>query len=147
MENASQALIMAAGIIIGVLILSLMAFLFVDFGSTSAELHRTVEEQHIVNFNSKFTSYIGKTLTIYDIVTMAGYARENNIYHENAPDEKITVNLPGPDSTLPYDEMIKDLIQKNVNPNDGSLKQYEIIENKITYHDNGRIKEIFFKEK
>ena len=38
MENASKALIMAAGVLIGVLILSLAVFLFLDFCPTSERI-------------------------------------------------------------------------------------------------------------
>ena len=39
MENASKALIMAGGVLIGVLIISLAVYLFVSFGQTSAEIN------------------------------------------------------------------------------------------------------------
>lgn len=83
MENASKALLMAASILIGMLILSLAVYLFVSFGSTSAELHKQKEEQQLQQFNSQFTSYVGKEgIMIYDVVTVANLATENNIYYE-----------------------------------------------------------------
>lgn len=79
MENASKALLMAAGVLIGVLILSLAAYLFVYFGSTSQQIHEQNEENQINEFNSKFTSYVGKdNITIYDVITVANLATENN---------------------------------------------------------------------
>ena len=57
MENASNALIIAGGVLIGVLILSLAVYLFADFGSTSAEINKKTQEQQLVQFNSKFTTY------------------------------------------------------------------------------------------
>ena len=44
MENASKALIMAASVLIGVLILSLAVFLFSEFSATSARIHGEVEK-------------------------------------------------------------------------------------------------------
>ena len=44
MENASNALIIAGGVLIGVLILSLAVYLFADFGSTSAEINKKTQE-------------------------------------------------------------------------------------------------------
>lgn len=82
MENASKALLMAASVLIGILIISLAVYLFVSFGSTSAELHRQNEVQQIAQFNSQFTSYEGRECTIYDVVTLANLATENNIYYE-----------------------------------------------------------------
>lgn len=82
MENASKALFMAAGVLIGILILSLAVYLFISFGSTSAELHKQNAEQQIAQFNSQFTSYEGKECTIYEVVSVAGLATDNNIYYE-----------------------------------------------------------------
>lgn len=83
MENASKALLMAAGVLIGILILSLAVYLFVSFGTTSAELHKQIDQNRINEFNSQFTVYEEKDdVTIYDVVTVANLATENNIYYE-----------------------------------------------------------------
>ena len=83
MENASKALLMAAGVLIGVLILSLAVYLFVTFGATSAELHKQNEENQVAQFNSQFTQYEGKEdVTIYDVITVANLAKENNKFYE-----------------------------------------------------------------
>lgn len=50
MENASKALIMAAGILIGVAILSLAVYLFVSFGSASAKIHEQNDANRINEF-------------------------------------------------------------------------------------------------
>ena len=59
MENASKALLMAGGVLIGVLIISLAVYLFADFGSTSAEVNAQNAQKQITAFNSKFTAYEG----------------------------------------------------------------------------------------
>lgn len=95
MENASKALLMAAGVLIGILILSLAVYLFVSFGSTSAELHKQNEAQQIAQFNSQFTSYEGKEgITIYDVVTVANLATETNIYYEFPKRLNIPITAP-----------------------------------------------------
>ena len=79
MENASKALIMAAGILIGVLVLSLGVYLFTSFGNSAAQIQKENEINALNKFNSQFTVYQGrKDLTIYDILTVANYASENN---------------------------------------------------------------------
>ena len=60
MENASKALIMAAGVLIGMLILSLAVYLYIDFGTSAAQINSQITEQQIAQFNSKFTSYEGQ---------------------------------------------------------------------------------------
>ena len=82
MENASKALLMAAGFLMGLLILSLMVYLFVSFGSNAEEMRGQIEKDRLAQFNSQFTSYQGKEgITIYDIITVAGFATENNKYY------------------------------------------------------------------
>lgn len=83
MENASKALLMAAGVLIGLLVLSLMVYLFASFATTSAQMHQENKQQQIDQFNSQFVTYEGKeSVNIYDIVTVANLATENNQYYE-----------------------------------------------------------------
>lgn len=83
MENASKALMMAAGVLIGLLILSLAVYLFANFGSASAEAHRRNAENQINQFNAQFTIYEGRTdVTIHDIVTIANLAKSSNASYE-----------------------------------------------------------------
>lgn len=83
MENASKALIMAASVLIGILILSLVVYLFTSFAGTSAQIHEENAKKQIDQFNSQFTSYVGKEgITIYDVVSVANLATENNRYYE-----------------------------------------------------------------
>lgn len=149
MENASKALIMAAGVLIGILVLSLAVYLFVSFGSTSADINKQRVEQQLVEFNSKFTSYEGKDgLTIYDVITLARYARENNEYYENDPNYTIQVKLDRellhnkPDSEL--NRLLKDE-QSAITQTNTNLPTYKC---KVTnYHkDNGRVSEIVFSK-
>ena len=87
MENASKALIMAAGVLIGILVISLAVYLFATFGAQSLEMHKQVEEERLNAFNVQFTSYVGKEdITIYDVVTVANLASESNIYYELTKD-------------------------------------------------------------
>ncbi len=83
MENASKALLMAGGVLLGILILSLGVYLFTSFGGTSSRIHDNIEENQIAQFNSQFTKYVGnENVTIHDVVTMANLATENNKYYE-----------------------------------------------------------------
>ena len=79
MENASKALIMAAAILIGIIVLSLGVYLFVTFGKSAAETEEQNRQTQIAQFNSQFTKYDKQTdTTIYDILTVANLAQENN---------------------------------------------------------------------
>ena len=149
MENASKALLMAGGVLIGILILSLAAYLFVDFGSTSAEIHRQNEEKQITEFNSKFTSYEGYKdkdgnwqITIYDIITLAGYAKENNTYNEGVTEEQIIVQVNGRQIQSNNNEQNQNLIREFIN--DGRLIKFKCDE--IKYNSRGKVKLIAFSQ-
>ena len=55
MENASKALLMAGGILIGILLLALMVTLFAGAGSLSKSYDEAKQSEAIQNFNSNFT--------------------------------------------------------------------------------------------
>lgn len=143
MENAADALIIAGGVLIGVLILSLAIYLIVDFGQTSADINTRIIDQRLVEFNTNFTVYDGrKDLTIYDIMTVAGFAHENNVYYENNADYKVTVKC---NNVEIQDYTIDDINNKIKNePQDPLLKKYQC--KKIEYHDNGRVKSVIFRQ-
>ena len=95
MENASKALIMAAGVLLGIMIISLAVYLFSNFGGTSSQIHANIEENQIAQFNSQFTQYVGKeNVTIHDVVSMAKLATQNNQSYEfmHRNDSEVTGN-------------------------------------------------------
>lgn len=129
MENASKALLMAAGVLIGMLVLSLMVYLFVSFGTTSKEIRQEQVEKQLNQFNTQFTSYVGKNKNIYDVVTLANLATKNNQYYElpfrnyasnNGNDNYISVFLD--DAT--FDSQLKGNIEGSSN---SSSKDYDAI--------------------
>lgn len=153
MENASKALIMAGGILIGLLIISLAVYLFVDFGRTAADINNQNAEQQIVEFNSKFTKYESykdndgnwKT-TIYDIISLAGYAKENNEYYNESSDEQISVNIIGSPVKNNIQQLsdYKSLMSQYMYDGSGTTLRKFSCES-ISYNTKGKIKSINFK--
>lgn len=159
MENASKALIMAGGILIGILIISLAVYLFTDFGRTAADINDRNASQQLVDFNSKFTKYESykdndgnwKT-TVYDIVTLAGYAKENNEYYKESTDEQISVNIVGAnklENIQGISNYKKTLIINGnttylYNDDGVSLRRYKC--NSISYNTRGKVKSINFEK-
>ena len=79
MENASKALLIAAGVLVGIVILSLAIYLMNMMGSYAANTQNTIDDNQISQFNSKFLKYQGLTdLNIQDVITVRNYALENN---------------------------------------------------------------------
>lgn len=143
MENASKALLMAGGVLIGVLVISLAVYLFADFGATSAEINAQNAQKQITAFNSKFTVYQGyeEDITIYDIISLATFVNENNAYYEDSPDDQINVNIGVGKSilNLTAEELIEQYVKDN-----GELCTFNCGADAISYHDNGRVSSITF---
>lgn len=93
MENASKALIMAASVLLGVMLLSLGAYLITTFSSFAEEVAQENASKQLTKFNAQFLTYQdeNKEITIYDIITVANYAKEYNLNNNNAQDLYITV--------------------------------------------------------
>ena len=75
MENATKALTMAASILIGILIITLMFILFRSGAKAGHRGDKETERIAIEQFNVNFTKYLGKDLTVYDVVSICNYVR------------------------------------------------------------------------
>lgn len=83
MENAAKALTIAAGVLIGVIIITIAVYLFTTLGNTSSEVYSKVEQEKIDKFNNQFLKYDGlANCTAHDIVSIANLAKNNNEYYE-----------------------------------------------------------------
>ena len=93
MENASKALLMAGGILIGILILSLMTTLFVSSRQLSANYDNTKNEEAIQRFNVNFTKYLGQDITIHQHITIKNFAdiKNNKIFDVTVNDPSSTI--------------------------------------------------------
>ena len=96
MEIASKALLMAAGVLMGVVILSLAAYLFVTFSSSADDVKSEIANNQLNKFNSQFLAYEQREdLTVYDILTAVNLAENNNKYYQLEPGDTnyITVKV------------------------------------------------------
>ena len=93
MENASKALIMAASILVGVMIISIGVALFNSFSEFSRSTVQKVEDAKIAEWNNNYLKYYGSytddngkvrpiQVTAHDIVSIANNAKQNNINYE-----------------------------------------------------------------
>lgn len=82
MEEASKALVMAAGVLIGVMVLTLAIYMFSYFGSALEEIMQKHADNKLLQFNTQFTIYENRELTIQDVVSIATLAKENNDYYD-----------------------------------------------------------------
>ena len=78
MENASKALIMVASVLIGIMLLSVMIYVF----RAGAKVNEAYDNNQISNqlelYNSKFEYYDKDNNTIVDMITLANLAYDVN---------------------------------------------------------------------
>lgn len=132
MENASKALIMAAEVLIGVIILSIGAALFVIFSNYSKTTTEEIEATQIAEFNNNFLKYEGKEVTAHDIISLANFARENNIKYE-------LENQDGyKDGTYYVQIDVKSVKSKLEKVSDEAFKNNFIDKNTLVYGSDGK---------
>lgn len=155
MENAANALLIAAGVLIGLMIISLGITLFSSLSNYTDNTQKKIEENAIQKFNEQFIRFINCekdsstlefTLTIQDIVTAANTAYESNLSYgvEEANDNNyyVTINMTG-----------KANLEKNINTKTTDLLQNNIdkeyrctIEDVKINTNTGRVCEVNFTE-
>ena len=129
MENASKALLMAAEVLVGVLLLSLMASLFFVFNNYQQKTQENIDSKEVYEFNVKFQEYENVTLTPQDVLTIINMVKDYN--------EKYGAE------TIKIDTSIKaENTEKFLNPNNSV--NYKM---KITEYTAGRITKITINKK
>lgn len=162
MENASKALIMAAGILIGISILTIASYLFLSFGEKSKNIQEQMDAKVIAEFNNNFLKYLNSDkCTIHDIVSLTNLAkRENNkadFNPLNANDRKrpeyINVYLKQggqKDLTTYSDEDLIELLKEysvKENNNQTDIQYFKCISIEFEKLENGKVKSITFQKK
>lgn len=100
MENASKALLMAASMLIGIILISLLVIMFRNSGNVSSSYDKTISQEEISVFNSNFTKYIGKNLTIHEVKSIINFAITNGVdVIETTPTIENTLSVGG-DNTV-----------------------------------------------
>lgn len=79
MENASKAILMAGGMLLGALLLALIVALFASSRDVSDSYDRIKKAEEIQQFNTNFTKYLGQDLTIHEVVTICNFANKNSV--------------------------------------------------------------------
>lgn len=158
MENAVKALLIAAGVLLGVMILSLAVSLYASLGGYIEQAQQEAENKELQQFNEQFLKYINCNdnsggvefvLKIQDIVTAANSAYENNKKYElteqNGSNYYVTINIKSEITNL----------EKTINTNSVAILSQETLqksEYKCTPNDvkinslTGRVYEVNFSK-
>ncbi len=160
MENASKALIIAASVLLGIMIISVAVALFNSFGGSSREIMNEIERGKIAEFNTQFFKYYGENyntetgeiekikITSHDIVTLTNLAKKSNIEYEvqeqnsksdNSYYIQIDVKNRKNLEKLNEEKLIEFLQENSYKENTESETKYYYIENIETSTVSGRV--------
>ena len=95
-------------------------------------------------FNAKFTSYEGRNdITIYEILTVASYANENNEYYKDG-DSNYLIQVICNNINVANSAGVNRLKGEIKTQQQSGLKSYKC--SGISYNKNGRVNKITFKQ-
>ena len=148
MENASKALIMAAEILIGIIILSIGAYLFSNAAQLPKNYNDNLQSQHTAAFNKEFEKFNTNNVSAQDIVTCVNLAEQNNRDYENDVNSMyyITIYLNGTqlnNSEFTKDEKKIEFMSKMEAKNEFPYKCVKVEHSSQT----GRIVKMYFVKK
>lgn len=93
MENASKALFIVVGVFLGLLLLSLMIYVF----SQGAKVNETYDQKQITNqlelYNSKFEQYDKDNNNIMDVISLCNLAFDANVACEFDPALAVQIEI------------------------------------------------------
>lgn len=97
MENASRALIMAAGILIALMTIGLLVIMFNNMSNTQKENIQVARETQVIEFNNQYTSYLRDDVRGSDMISLMHRIIDYNTRKGDDSDEKyqqmkITIN-------------------------------------------------------
>lgn len=154
MENAIKAIYIAAGMLLGVMILSVLVYVFTSFSSIGKNYEIDTNTQRIVAFNSQFDKYAGitkqsnkkddgycfkeKSNIISDVITCANLAY--NINRKNEYDEinHVEVAVRIDDENIyylyPYETQPQNCFFINVNREQAKINNFDAKTQTISFY-------------
>ena len=104
MENASKALIIAGGILIAIIILTMFIMMFNRMTSIQKTQEEKTKMEQLAAFNAEYEAYNKSQMYGADVITLKNKVNENNI---NNPSNQIILSLPEEFDELEQDELLK----------------------------------------
>ncbi len=109
MENASKALLMAGGILLAVLILSVFIYVGVTMSNVASQQEESKLLEQVTEFNRAYEAYNRSRLYGADVLSVVNRAIDNNQkYSEDETDYIITITVTIGDSDYTYKDDLSD---------------------------------------
>lgn len=99
MENATKALMIAGGVLIALIIITMFLIMFNNLSNIKKEQEEEAKVEQITAFNAEFEAYNKKVMYGVDVITLINKVAENNKKYVDNNDYKISVKLNGEEVT------------------------------------------------
>lgn len=93
MENATKALLIAGGVLIALIIITMFILMFNRISNIQKEQEEQTKIDQLTAFNAEFEAYNKKLMFGADVITLINKAAENNKQYAGNNDYKITIIL------------------------------------------------------
>lgn len=133
MENISKALLIAGGVLLGLLLISLLLNVFNIISDSEKSKEELLSVEQLAKFNSYYESFNKETIYGTDLLTLSNKIKEDEKKYEGV-NISILGNIQIPDTTLVDHDTLK--AQKE--------QKYKCIE--INYDLEGRVKSLTFEK-
>lgn len=107
MENITKALYMAAGVLIGILILTAFVWVFSNGGKFLASFEDSGDIKQVEQFNAELLAYQKEDNTIYDVISVINKAKDINAQNLFDQTNSLKIEITGIyelDTTNNYDK-------------------------------------------
>lgn len=139
MENATKALLIAAAILMIIMVLSLLVIFWDQVSGYFSTLHDAKMQEQLVEFNSQFQNYLGKTIRGNELVSIMNKIIDYNNYQSDIVGYdrvKIDIYLKGLQNGFKYenetgsDSLIKGTTITNAT-NDNDIERIATTSNRL----------------
>lgn len=146
MENASQAIIMAGGVLLTILIITIILILYMTFNNTTGQIVTTWDATELTKYNSSFIHFSGRSdVTAQEIVSLIALSQQRG--------KEINILIDGTNAkswdTDRMNKFLKDNILTTTVDNRGVERKqntFSCIQDALKYDNYGRVCEIRFKK-
>ena len=134
MENASKALLIAGGVLIALIIITMFILMFSRLSNIQKDQEEQIKTEQLAAFNAEFEAYNKKAMYGVDVITLINKVAENNKNYSRNADYQIAVILDG-------------VIITDSSSLIGEKENYIYICEKMEYSSQGRVCKITIKTK
>ena len=138
MENATQALLIAAGILFGIILLSAFVYMWNNASENQRLQQLSQEQKRLEAWNAEWEAYDKRLIRGVEILTVVNKAKQNDIDNDNSEEFKVTIVIEG------KDKYGNNITQDNISQYKNSI--FECTEMKYS-SETGRVNKITFKLK